>query len=279
MAISIQSNLASLRASRYVNKTQTAVGQSLERLSSGFRINSAMDDAAGLGISEGMKSQIRGLGQASRNASDGLSVVQTAEGSMGEISSILIRMRELTVQSANDALTDTERNYMNTEFGELTAEVDRITASTKFNGNVLLAGAFGGVNPGLDFQVGHEDGAAFRINVGINDVSTTGLGFAGTEAVDTKANAQASMAVLDAAMDSLATARASLGAKGNRLMAAASAVDVMRENLSAANSRIRDTDVAAESSSFARNQVLMQAGTSMLAQANAQPQLALSLLG
>ena len=279
MPISIQSNIASLRASRHVNKTQTAVGQSLERLSSGFRINSAMDDAAGLGISEGMKSQIRGLGQASRNASDGLSVVQTAEGSMGEISSILIRMRELTVQSANDALTDTERNYMNTEFGELTAEVDRITASTKFNGNVLLAGAFGGVNPGLDFQVGHEDGAAFRINVGINDVSTTGLGFAGTEAVDTKANAQASMAVLDAAMDSLATARASLGAKGNRLMAAASAVDVMRENLSAANSRIRDTDVAAESSSFARNQVLMQAGTSMLAQANAQPQLALSLLG
>jgi len=278
VAISIQSNIASLRASRYVNKTQAAVGLSLERLSSGFRINSAMDDAAGLGISEGMKSEIRGLGQASRNASDGLSVVQTAEGSMGEISSILIRMRELTVQSANDALTDTERGYMNTEFGELTAEVDRITASTKFNGNVLLAGAFG-TGTGLDFQVGHENGAAFRINVEINDVSTSGLGFAGTEAVDTKANAQSSMAILDAAMDSLATARASLGAKGNRLMAAASAVDVMRENLSAANSRIRDTDVAGESSSFARNQVLMQAGTSMLAQANAQPQLALSLLG
>ena len=277
MAISIQSNIASLRAQRHVNGTQSGLSRSLERLSSGFRINSAMDDAAGLGVSERMKAQIRGLGQASRNANDGLSVVQTAEGSMGEISSILIRMRELTVQSASDSITDTERGYLDTEFQDLTAEVDRITQSTKFNGNVLLAGAF--ATTGLDFQVGYENGANFRITVNVDDVSTSGLGFGGTEAVDTKANSQAAMAILDTALDTLSTARASLGAKGNRLMAASSAVDVMRENISAANSRIRDTDVASETSAFSRSQVLMQAGTAMLAQANSQPQLALSLLG
>ncbi len=277
MAVSLQSNIASLSAQRNVNKTQNNIGVSLQRLSSGFRINSAMDDAAGLGVSEGMKADIRGLAQASRNASDGLSVVQTAEGSMGEISDILIRMRELTVQSASDSITDTERAYIDTEFQDLTAEVDRITASTKFNGNVLLGGAFAAT--GLDFQVGTENGANFRITVTIADVSSTGLGFAGTEAVDTKANAQTAMGAIDTALDSLNTARAGLGSKGNRLQVAASAVDVMRENLSAANSRIRDTDVAQESANFARNQVLMQAGVSMLAQAKAQPQIALSMLG
>jgi len=277
MAVSLQSNIASLSAQRNVNKTQNNIGVSLQRLSSGFRINSAMDDAAGLGVSEGMKADIRGLAQASRNASDGLSVVQTAEGSMGEISDILIRMRELTVQSASDSITAPERAYIDTEFQDLTAEVDRITASTKFNGNVLLGGAFAAT--GLDFQVGTENGANFRITVTIADVSSTGLGFAGTEAVDTKANAQTAMGAIDTALDSLNTARAGLGSKGNRLQVAASAVDVMRENLSAANSRIRDTDVAQESANFARNQVLMQAGVSMLAQAKAQPQIALSMLG
>ena len=277
MSISLQSNIPSLAAQRSVNQTQGRLNTALARLSSGFRINSAMDDAAGLAVSEGLKTQIRGLGQASRNANDGLSVVQTAEGSMGEVSSILIRMRELTVQAASDSITDTERGYLDTEFQDLVSEIDRITQSTKFNGNVLLAGAFAAT--GLDFQVGHENGANFRITVTIADVSTTGLGFGGTEAVNTKANSQTAMGILDTALDNLATARASLGAKANRLQTAGSAVDVMRENLSAANSRIRDTDVASETSAFSRSQVLMQAGVSMLAQANAQPQLALSLLG
>ncbi len=276
MSISIVSNRASASAQRQLGITKIGLNKSLERLSSGFRINSAMDDAAGMGVSEGMKSQIRGLAQASRNAADGLSVVQTAEGAMNEISNILIRMRELTVQSANDSLTDTDRAYVDTEFQELTGEIDRITQSTKFNTQTLLAGAFAAT--GLDFQVGHDNGASFRITVTISDVSSSGLGFAGTEAVDTKANSQAAMAVIDTALDSLATARSGIGAKGNRLQVAASAVDVMRENLAAANSRIRDTDVASESSQFARSQVLMQAGTSMLAQANSQPQIALSLL-
>ncbi len=276
MAISIMTNNASIKGQRHLNGTTIGLNRSLERLSSGFRINSAMDDAAGLGVSEGMKSQIRGLAQASRNANDGLSVVQTAEGSMSEISSILIRMRELTVQSASDSLTDNERAYIDTEFQDLISEVDRITQSTKFNGLTLLGGAFAAT--GLDFQVGHDNGASFRITVTIADVSSSGLGFAGTEATDTKANSQAAMSVIDTALDSLATARAGLGAKGNRLQIAAGAVDTMRENLAAANSRIRDTNVAEESSSFARSQVLMQAGVSMLAQANAQPQSALALL-
>jgi flagellin len=276
MSISIQSNVASLVAQRHVNKTQSSVNQSLSRLSSGFRINSATDDAAGLGVSEVLKSQIRTLAQASRNASDGLSVIQTAEGAMGEVSSALLRMRELSVQSASDNITDKERGYINTEFQDLVSEVDRIAKSTKFNGQVLTSGTF--KTTGLDFQVGHENGANFRITVQVADVTSGGLGFAGTEAVDTKVNAQNVMATLDSALDNLNTARAGLGSKANRMTTAASAVDVMRENLASANSRVRDTNIAEETSSFARSQVLMQAGVSMLAQANSQPQLALSLL-
>ena len=248
----------------------------VQRLSSGFRINSAQDDAAGLGISERLKSQVRGLAQASRNASDGLSVVQTAEGVMSEVSDILIRMRELSVQSASDSVTGTERGYINTEFTELKSEIDRLVKSTKYNGEKLLDGSY----TSKDFQVGFEKGDAtdFVIQVSIANVNATGLSIA-SSVTDTKTNAKASMAALDAALDSLNSARATLGAKGNRLMSAAAAVDVTRENLAAANSRIRDTDVAVETSNFAKQQVLMQAGVSMLSQANAQPQLALRLLG
>ena len=274
--LNLQSNIASLSAQRHLGRTESSMTTALERLSSGFRINSAKDDAAGMGVSERLRAQVRGLAQASRNASDGLSVTQTAEGAMGEISSALIRMRELTVQAASDSITDTERGYLDSEFQELVGEIDRITASTKFNGNVLLGGAF--ATTGLDFQVGFENGAAFRVTVTISDVSTSGLGFAGTEAVDTKANSQSAMGALDTAIDNLSTARASLGAKANRLMMANSAIDVTRENLAAANSRVRDADIAQETSAMSRAQVLMQAGVSMLAQANASPQLALRLL-
>ena len=276
MALSVVSNGASLVGQRHLNKSHGMMNQSLQRLSSGLRINGAMDDAAGLGVSERMRAQVRGLAQASRNASDGLSVVQTAEGAMGEISSILIRMRELSVQSASDTITDTERGYINTEFSDMINEIDRITDSTKFNGNTLLDGTY--ATNGLDFQVGFESGAAFKITVNIADVDSTALSINGS-AVDTKANANTAMGALDTALDAINTARAGLGSKGNRLVAAGSAVDVMREGISAANSRIRDTDIAAETSQMSRAQVLMQASTSMLAQANSQPQLALSLLG
>lgn len=277
MSLSVQTNIASIQAQRNVSNTNTAVNTSLQRLSSGYRINTAMDDAAGLGVSERMRAQIRGLTQAARNANDGLSVVQTAEGAMGDIGNILIRMRELTVQGASDSITNTERGYLNTEFQDMAKEIDRITQATKFNGQVLLAGAF--KVTGLDFQVGHDNGANFRITVNVNDVSTTGLGMAGTEAVDTKANSQAAMTILDTALDTLNTARASMGAKGNRLQVAANAVNTVIENLSAANSRVRDVDVAQETAAFSKGQVLMQAGVSMLAQANQQPQMALKLLG
>lgn len=235
-----------------------------------------MDDAAGLAVSEGMKSRIRGLGMAERNALDGVSVVQTAEGSMAEISDIIIRMRELTVQSANDSITDTERGYLSLEFTELSEEIDRISQATKHNGMSLLDGSLGG---GLDFQVGHDSGAANRINVSFADTTLTGLGLGGAAGVGTKANALTTMDDLDAALDTLNTGRALLGSRGNRLQIAASAVATQRENLSAANSRIRDVDIARESSELARNQILLQAAVAMKVQANQGPQLLLALLG
>jgi flagellin len=274
--ISLQTNVASLNAQRMTNRTSQGLGKSMERLSSGFRINSAQDDAAGLGISERLKSQVRGLAQASRNANDGLSVVQTAEGVMSEISDIVIRMRELSVQASSDSVTSTERGYINTEFGELKSEINRLVKSTKFNGQTLLDGTYSG----KDFQVGFEKGDAtdFVIQVSVSKVNASGLALTGTTA-DTKTNAQAAMASLDTALDSLNSARATLGAKGNRFMTAAAAVGVTSENLASANSRIRDADIAVETSTFSKNQVLMQAGVSMLSQANVQPQLALRLIG
>jgi len=274
--ISLQTNVASLNAQRMTNRTSQGLGKSMERLSSGFRINSAQDDAAGLGISERLKSQVRGLAQASRNANDGLSVVQTAEGVMSEISDIVIRMRELSVQASSDSVTSTERGYINTEFGELKSEINRLVKSTKFNGQTLLDGTYSG----KDFQVGFEKGDAtdFVIQVSVAKVNSSGLALTGTTA-DTKTNAQAAMASLDTALDSLNSARATLGAKGNRFLTAAAAVGVTSENLSSANSRIRDADIAVETSNFSKNQVLMQAGVSMLSQANVQPQLALRLIG
>ncbi|MEC8025973.1 MAG: flagellin [Myxococcota bacterium] len=279
MGISIVSNVSSLNGQRQLSKTQRSLDSSLQRLTSGFRINSAMDDAAGLGVSEQMRAQIRGLSQAARNANDGLSVVQTAESAMGEISGVLIRMRELTVQSASDSISDTERDYLDTEFQELILEINRIAATTKFNGNVLLNGAFAAGTGDLDFQVGIESGANFKITVNIDNVSVSGLGFAGGEDVKTKATSLSAMNKLDSALKTLSTARSNIGAKGNRLQVAGSAAEIMRENLSAANSRIRDTDVAHETSVLSRTQVLMQAGTAMLAQANQQPQMALALIG
>jgi flagellin len=277
--ITLQTNVASINAQRQTNKTSGMLATAMERLSSGYRINGAQDDAAGLGISERLRAQVKGLAQASRNANDGLSVVQTAEGVMGEISDIIIRMRELSVQSSSDSVTTTERGYVKTEFNELRSEIDRLVKSTKFNGKALLDGTY----TSKDFQVGFEKGttADTIIQVSIGAVGATGLGItvASGISVSSKAGAQAAMSKLDTALDSLNSARATLGAKGNRLISAANAVEVTRENLMAANSRIRDADIAAETSAFSRSQVLLQAGVSMLAQANAQPQLALRLLG
>jgi flagellin len=273
----IATNISSIEGQRHLGKNNGMLNKSLQRLSSGYRINSAMDDAAGLGVSEAMKAQIRGLAQASRNAMDGLSVVQTAEAAMGEISDALIRLRELSVQAASDGISDVQRAYLDTEFQDLVQEIDRISTTTNFNGSSLLDGSFG--TTGLDFQVGVESGASYRITVTIDDVSSTGLLFTGAEAVDTKANAQSVMSVIDTALSNLSNARSDLGAKGNRLMMAASAADSMEENLSAANSRIRDTDMAAETANLSKYQVLSQVGTAMLSQANQQPMNVMKLIG
>jgi flagellin len=246
-----------------------------------MRITSAKDDAAGLAISEKLRAQIRGLGQAERNANDGISLVQTAEGSLNEVSSILIRMRELSVQAASGTLGSEERGYLNDEFGELVAEIDRIAAGTEFNGKVLLNGA---QSTGISFQVGINNVSTVdRITVSISDVGSDTIGSGSThissQSVSTATKAQTSLSVIDAAIADISGLRGSLGASQNRLSAAVNNLTVQRENISAANSRIRDVDVAQETVEMTRSQILMQAGVAVLAQANQMPALALSLIG
>ena len=279
MAISIVTNPASLNAQRNLNKTQGTMGRSLARLSSGLRINGASDDAAGLAISEKLKSQTRSIAQAERNANDAVSMLQTAEGAMNETSGLLIRMRELSVQSANDTVGSTERSFIQSELSDLRDEVNRIAEVTEFNGTKLIDGSASSVT----FQVGIQNTTNDRISVGINDMHATALG-AGTTDLDgldisTITGAQTALDVLDAAITDVSAGRAEIGAVQNRLQVTIANLGTARENLSAANSRIRDVDVASESAELTKNNILMQAGVSVLAQANQQPSLALSLLG
>jgi flagellin len=248
----------------------------MARLASGYRINKASDDAAGLAISENLKAQIRGYRQANRNANDGISLVQVAEGGMSEVSNMLIRLRELAIQAASDTISDNERAYTNIEYQQLKEEVDRTANSTKFNGVSLLAGE-GAV---YDFQVGNgnsefEDRISFDTSVG--NATTIGLGISELTVAD-KLGAQESLGFLDEAINKVNGARASYGALQSRLQSTAEYLMVAEENYSAANSRIRDTDMAAESSNLAKSSILQQAATSVLSQANTQQQLALKLL-
>jgi len=278
---SILTNVPSLNAQNNLKRTQLDQARSMGRLSSGLRINRAGDDAAGLAISENLKAQIRSLGQAERNANDGISLLQTAEGSMNEVSGILTRMRELAMQSSTDTVGDSERAFVQQEFSALMEEIDRIANVTEFNGTPLLDGSA----TGLDFQVGIRDTANDRITVAIADMRSTALGTGGggaaigTAGVDSRANAQASLDIIDAAIQDVSAGRAGIGAAENRLQVTIANINVSRENLSAANSRIRDTDVAEESAAMTRASILMQAGVSVLAQANQTPQMALNLLG
>jgi flagellin len=278
---SILTNVPSLNAQNNLKRTQLDQARSMGRLSSGLRINRAGDDAAGLAISENLKAQIRSLGQAERNANDGISLLQTAEGSMNEVSGILTRMRELAMQSSTDTVGDSERAFVQQEFSALMEEIDRIANVTEFNGTQLLDGSA----TGLDFQVGIRDTANDRITVAIADMRSTALGTGGggaaigTAGVDSRANAQASLDIIDAAIQDVSAGRAGIGAAENRLQVTIANINVSRENLSAANSRIRDTDVAEESAAMTRASILMQAGVSVLAQANQTPQMALNLLG
>ncbi len=276
--IGVNTNTTSLMAQRHLNSTNKSLQGNIEKLSSGFRINSAADDAAGLAVSEEMKSDIRSLGQASRNANDAISMVQTAEGSLGQVHDILGRMRELSVQANSDGINDEQRAHVDTEFQALVAEIGDISSQSKFNGTSLLDGTLS-----ADFQVGIESTDTLNVAVGQSfaaaDLNDGGLNNLANVSLTNTANAATAMGVLDNAISVVSETRAGLGASQNRLESKIENLSVSKENLEGANSRIRDVDVASEMASMTKNQILMQAGSSMLAQANSLPQTALSLLG
>ncbi len=276
MGLRITTNVASLNAQKNLYGTRHKLENSLARLSSGFRINQAADDAAGLAISENLKGQIRGLYQANRNSQDGVSLVQVAEGGLNEVSSILIRLRELAIQAASDTIGDTERKFLDVEYQQLKSEIQRISEVTQFNGIDLLNGT-GGI---MDIQVGiNNDPFKDRIsfNTAAANATTEALGLV-AESVGTKQMAQTSIARVDDAIVSVNAMRANFGALQNRLQSTITNLNIFNENLSAANSRIRDTDVAKETADLTRNQILMRAGISVLGQANTVSQMALDLL-
>jgi flagellin len=277
MGLRIATNITALNAQRQMSITRGALDKSLERLASGSRINHAGDDAAGLAISENLRAQIRGMRQAKRNALDGVSLIQVSEGGMNEISNILVRLRELSIQAASDTIGDTERSFTDREFQSLKQEVDRISNSTSFNGIPLLNGKAGI----FEIQVGtHNNPLLDRIvyNGERSDVTVDALKLGG-ESVATKQGSQLSLSVIDDALNRVNSVRADLGALQNRLQSTINNLSISDENLSAANSRIRDTDFAEEVSEMTKNNILMQAGVSVLGQANSTQQSTLKLLG
>lgn len=276
MGLRINTNVASINAQRNLRQTRLKSDSTLEKLSSGNRINRAGDDAAGLAISESLRAQIRGLKQAERNAQDGVSLVQIAEGSLNEVSSILIRLRELAVQAASDTIGPTERKFLNVEFEQLTSEIDRIASSTEFNKVPLLNGT-GAI---FDIQIGTRndpinDRLTFDASSADVNLSALGLNLA---SVADKISAQNSLSAIDQAIISVSGIRADFGALQNRLQSTTNNIAVSIENLSAANSRIRDTDIAEATAELTKNNILMSAGTSVLAQANQTPSMALKLI-
>lgn len=276
MGLRINTNVASLNAQRNLSTTRLAMDKTLQKLSSGQRINRAGDDAAGLAISENLKAQIKGLGQAQRNAEDGISLVQIAEGALTEVSNILIRLRELSVQAASDTIGATERKFLNVEFEQLTQEVDRIANSTEFNRVPLLNGT-GAV---FDIQIGTRNSPItdrLTFDASSADVNVAALGLNLASVAD-KISAQNSLSAIDQAIVSVSGIRADFGALQNRLQSTINNIQVSVENLSAANSRVRDADVAAETAEMTKNNILVQAGTSVLSQANSYTKNALQLI-
>jgi len=276
MALRINTNPQSLAAQRNLSDTRRTQQKSLEKLSSGERINRAADDAAGLAISEKLKAEIRSSNQANRNANDAISIVQTAEGGLSEVSNILIRLRELSVQSASDTINDSDRKFTDLEFANLIDEVDRISGSTKFNGLELLNGQGGS----LDFQVGtNNDEFNDRINYDSGSINAS-KGYLGIEglSVATKDDARNNLEKIDAAIDNVNSSRSTLGALQNRLGSTITNLEVKVENLSSANSRIRDTDVASETAKLTQANILAASGTSVLSQSNEIGTTALKLI-
>lgn len=275
MAQVVNTNIASMNAQRNLLTSQSSLNQALQRLSSGLRVNSAKDDAAGLAVATRMNSQSRGMTVAIRNANDGISMAQTAEAGLGVVTDHLQRMRELSVQAANGTLSATDRSALNQEFGQLRSEVSRVIKATQFNGKTVLAGGLSGVA----FQVGSGVTGDNKIKVTVKSLagalSATKLGSVGGA---TAGAASVAMGLLSTAMDSINASRAQLGAVQSRFDGVVSQLSAAVENTEAAKSRIMDTDYAAETAKLSRAQILQQAGTAMLAQANAVPQNVLSLL-
>jgi flagellin len=277
MGMRVTTNLSAINAQRNLVGSQRAIGDSMAKLASGSRINKASDDAAGLAISESFKAQIRSSAMAQRNANDGISMVQTAEGGLNEIGNIVVRLRELGIQAASDTVGETERGMLNKEVTQLKSEVQRIADVTTWGSTKLLDGSA----PNLDFQVGihnNEEEDRISFQAGENVATLDALGIGGID-FSSKEGAQGALKMLDDAQTHVNGTRANLGALQNRLTATVDNLGVAQENMSAANSRIRDTDVAATSSEMTRNNILLQAGTSTLAQANQSNQLALKLIG
>lgn len=281
MSLSVQNNVSAMNAYRNLSNTQNNLSSSLEKLSSGFRINRAADDAAGLAISEGLRSQIGGLTVAVRNAQDGISVVQTAEGALTETHAILQRMRDLSVQAANSgSLSETAKGNIQAEITELQAGLDSIATQTTFNGTALLDGTY----QGRVFQVGANAGETIAVSIGVGDdgdqaLNAEGLGVhAGGLSFDDDAAIALSITAINDAINTVSTVRSDLGATQNRLDHTINNLQVSVENLTASESRIRDTDMANEMVSYTSANILQQAGTAMLAQANQLPQSVLSLL-
>ncbi len=274
--IGVTTNVGALRAEHYLSINSRNLQQSIARLASGKRLISAADDAAGVAVSASMKAQIDGMHQAQRNANDAIAMLQTAESAYQQITDILSRMRELAVQAASDTLTDTDRGYLDDEFQSLISEVDRLANVTEYNGIKLLDGTAGSSGT-VTFQVGTKNTANDRIQATLASTKAADLSI-DTLAVDTQANAQSAITAIDSAFDTMASRRATLGSKINHLQNAADALGQTVQNLSEARAQIADVDVAVESATLVKSQVLMQAGVAMLAQANSTPNFALQLL-
>ncbi len=277
--LAINTNVGSLTAQRNLQKIGRGLHQSISRLSSGTRVNSAADNAAGMAVSENMRAQLKGFQQAMKNANDGVAVLQTAESGYQSISDLLIRMRELAVQASNDSVSDTERNYLNTEFTDLISEINRISAVVEYNGIQLLNGSAGSAGNGLMvFQVGTRDSVNDRIEITLDSQDAASLSV-DTDTVSSQGTAQAAITAIDSALEALSTDRAEIGSTINTLNVAVDGLSASIENYGNAMSQIKDTDMAEESSAFAKSNVLQQAGVAMLSQANQTPNLVLRLLG
>jgi len=276
MGLRVNNNISSINAQRNLVNTTDRLSKSLQRLSSGLRITRAADDAAGLAISENFRAEVRSLAQASRNANDGISLLQIAEGALNETSSILIRMRELAIQSSNGTLGSTERGTLNSEFQDLNDEIDRIANVTQFNGTSVLLST-----SAVTFQIGTHNTSNDRISVSGVDASASGIGLGPPSArisISSVPVAQSALGSVDSAISRVASLRASFGTVQNRLESTIRSLAVALENTAAAESRIRDVDFAVETAELTRNQVLQQAGISVLSQANLSTQAALTLL-